>query len=51
MGVLADLMAANRKLIERNLRHVRQIEDRLKFLEQSSTQTPDPKPQTKREAA
>jgi glycosyltransferase involved in cell wall biosynthesis len=37
MGILADLIAANRKLLETNLRHVRRIEQRLDAFERGAT--------------
>jgi glycosyltransferase involved in cell wall biosynthesis len=51
MGVLADLIAANRKLIEKNLLHLRRIEDRLDAFEQREAPQVVRTRQGKRDAA
>ena len=51
LGVLADLVASNRKLIEANLLHVRRVEERLESLAAELAERPATAPAKGRDAA
>lgn len=51
LGMLADLVAANRKLIEENLARTRVLEDKIDALRKDAAQSPARPEQTQREVA